>query len=159
MFGSKKKETSGTTTKMNHPSGSHSLNTLVHGTTVEGAIKTQSDIRVDGIIKGSLHCKAKVIIGPTGYVDGEIRCVNAVIEGKFEGTLHVTELLNIRETAKVNGDVKTNKLIVQSGAIFNVTCIMGKQTMRTDNKIESSIKGSKAVVSNTQQQTGIKEAS
>lgn len=160
MFGSKKKETSTSgTSKTNLSPGSHSLNTLVHGTVVEGAIKAESDIRIDGVIKGSLNCKAKVIIGPTGHIEGEIRCVNAVIEGKFDGNLQVTELLNIRESAVVNGDVKTNQLIVQSGAVFNVTCAMGSQNARPGN-FESSIKGSKAVASNGKKQnTSIKEAS
>jgi cytoskeletal protein CcmA (bactofilin family) len=161
MFGSNKKETSNiNSSKVTTPPGSHSLNTLVHGTVVEGAIKSDSDIRVDGVIKGSLHCNAKVIIGPTGHVEGEIRCVNAVIEGKFEGNLQVSELLNIRESAVVNGDVKTNQLIVQAGAVFNVTCAMGNQQPRPGN-FESSIKGSKAIASNGQQHqtASIKEAS
>lgn len=123
MFGNKKKETV-QKTGMNPSPASHSLNSLVHGTIVEGTVKSESDIRIDGIIKGSLNCKAKVIIGPSGFVEGEIRCQNAVIEGKFEGNLTVAELLNVRETAKVSGDVKTKQLIVQSGAVFSVSCQM-----------------------------------
>ncbi|HQU58682.1 MAG TPA: polymer-forming cytoskeletal protein, partial [Saprospiraceae bacterium] len=111
-------------------SSTHSLNSLVQGTTVEGTVKSESDIRIDGAIKGKLFCDAKVIIGPTGFVEGQIRCQNAVIEGKFEGTLEVAELLNIRETAKISGEVTTDKLIVQSGATFNVTCSMGSSQQR-----------------------------
>lgn len=106
------------------PSG-HSLNSLVKGTVVEGSVRSESDFRVDGTIKGKLFCDAKVIIGPTGLVDGEIRCKNAVIEGKFQGVLDVSELLNVRESANISGDVNTNKLIIQSGAVFNVSCTMG----------------------------------
>jgi cytoskeletal protein CcmA (bactofilin family) len=126
MFSGNKKESSKSKSSSIMPSAaSHSLNSLVQGTVVEGAVKSESDIRVDGTIKGNLICDAKVIIGPTGYVHGEIRCKNAVIEGKFEGKLQVNELLNIREDANVSGEVSTNKLIVQSGAIFNVSCNMG----------------------------------
>lgn len=100
------------------------LNALVKGTVIEGTIRCDSDLRVDGTIKGKLSCQSKVIIGPTGAVDGEIRCQNAVIEGSFKGVLYVTELLNVRETAEVNGEITTNKLIVQSGARFNVACKM-----------------------------------
>jgi len=123
MFSSKKEATP--SKKSILPTTSHSLNTLVNGTTIEGTIKSDSDIRIDGIIKGSLTCGAKVIIGPSGFIEGEVRCQNAVIEGRFEGTLQVAELLNVRETAKVSGDVRTNKLIVQSGAVFSVDCQMG----------------------------------
>lgn len=126
MFGSSKNEISKSKGASIIPSASpHSLNSLVQGTIVEGTVKSESDIRVDGMIKGKLFCDAKVIIGPTGHVDGQIRCKNAFIEGKFEGNLEVTELLNIRESANISGEITTGKLIVQSGAIFNVTCNMG----------------------------------
>jgi cytoskeletal protein CcmA (bactofilin family) len=103
---------------------SNALNALAKGTTVEGDIRCDNDLRVDGSIKGKLTCQAKVIIGPTGFIEGEIRCQNAVVEGRFKGVLHVTELLNVRETAEVEGEITTNKLLVQSGAKFNVNCRM-----------------------------------
>lgn len=125
MFNNKdsKKEPTRTSTLSSGPSG-HALNSIVKGTVVEGSVQSASDFRVDGTIQGKLFCDAKVIIGPTGLVEGEIRCKNAVIEGKFEGTIKVSELLNVRESAKISGDVTTGKLIVNSGADFNVTCTM-----------------------------------
>ncbi len=103
---------------------SNALNSLVKGTLVEGTVKAESDIRVDGTIKGTLTCNAKVIIGPSGIIEGDIVCENAVIEGKFNGQLRVTDLLSVKETAEVIGDIITDKLLVQPGAIFNVTCNM-----------------------------------
>jgi len=151
MFGNKKKETN-VKKGMMPTAAPHSLNTLVKGTVVEGTVKSESDIRVDGVIKGTLTCDAKVIIGPSGFVEGEIKCTNAVIEGRFEGNLRVTEMLNVRETAQVTGDVKTHKLIVQSGAIFNVSCKMGAQ--KSNGSFES-IKSAKSVVQKAEK--GIKK--
>lgn len=122
MFGmNKKTEEPKATNALTNP---NALNSLVKGTVLEGTISSENDIRIDGIIKGTLTCKAKVIIGPTGFIDGEVRCENAIIEGKFEGNLKVNDLLHVKETAIVNGDIKTNKLVVQSGAVFNVLCNM-----------------------------------
>lgn len=104
------------------------LNALVKGTSIEGTVKCESDIRIDGTIKGDLICKAKVIIGPTGFIEGEITCQNAVVEGTIKGILTVTDLLNIRETAEIDGTISTGKLIVQSGAKFNVACKMTDST-------------------------------
>lgn len=118
MFGSSKKSDS-SKTGIIPASSSHSLNSLVTGTVMEGKVKATSDIRIDGTIKGELDCESKVIIGPSGIIEGTIRCKNAVIEGKFEGTLIVAELLNIRETAKVTGEVSYGKLVVQSGAVIS----------------------------------------
>ena len=85
---------------------------------------------IDGTVAGTIQSKGKVIIGGSGHIEGEIQCKNAVIEGKFNGTLVVTELLQVKETAVVEGDVNTAKLLVHTGATFNVTCRMGAQRMK-----------------------------
>lgn len=119
MFGNKKADPVLSKGNNSISPGNVALNSLVKGTLIEGTVSSESDIRIDGNLKGTLICKAKVILGPTGVIEGEIKCVNAVIEGKFQGTLYVEELLQIRETADVTGDVYTNKLNVQPGANFN----------------------------------------
>ncbi len=121
MFGGNKNTEETTQSSSASPSA---FNALVKGTTLEGTLNCDSDLRVDGTVKGKISCKSKIIIGPTGQVEGEIACANAVIEGRFKGVLKVSELLNVRETAEVEGEVSTNKLVVQSGARFNVTCKM-----------------------------------
>ncbi|RMF01653.1 MAG: polymer-forming cytoskeletal protein [Bacteroidetes bacterium] len=137
MLGRKneRKESSTSNTPRTTPSsGSHSINSIVNGTSVEGTVKANSDIRVDGHIKGKLFCDSKVIIGPTGKIEGEIRCQNAVIEGAFEGTLNVKEVLNIRETAKVKGDTAYGKLIVQPGGEISGTMnLHGAKVQAPDN--------------------------
>lgn len=129
MFGNKDNGTS-----MPSALPSNALNSLVENTIVEGQVTSESDIRVDGTIRGSLICKAKVIIGPKGYIEGKIVCANAMIEGRFEGDLQVSELLNVRKTAVITGEINTKKLIVESGAIFNVSCRMGQQKDYGANK-------------------------
>ena len=128
MFG---KKTENTSTKTSTPMQQSGINTLVVGTKTEGTIHTQSDIRVDGIISGTLHCGGRVIIGQQGTINGEIYCQNAVIEGTFEGKLEVKETLSVKETAHINGDIITSKLIVQNGAVFNVNCNMGGQKLKS----------------------------
>ena len=153
MFGSKKPEapaaTATTAAKTTVGESSNALNSLVKGTTVEGTITSENDIRVDGVIKGILTCKAKVIIGPTGYIDGEVRCQNAMIEGKFTGKLRVSELLSVKETAEVLGDVTTSKLLVNAGAIFNVTCNMKDNSSGSNNGAAKSAKELETVANGT----------
>lgn len=126
MFGNKKKDTSSPRKKGLISNGaSHQLNSIVKGSVIEGKISSDSDIRVDGVINGTLNCAAKVIIGPTGKINGDVNCQNAVFEGQFEGVLKVEEMLIVKEKAIITGDITTNKLVVQAGAIFNVSCTMG----------------------------------
>jgi len=140
MFGNNKKETTKSKNgSLNSSGASYGLNSLVKGTVVEGTVNSESDIRIDGSIKGKLFCQAKVIIGPSGSVEGEIRCQNAVIEGQFSGEIIVKELLIVKEQASIHGDVTTNKLIVNAGAIYNVNSHMGEnRTASTKVKANSN---------------------
>ncbi len=126
MFGSKKNKQSAAPQKTAAAPKTAGLNSLVQQTNLEGTINADSDFRVDGTIKGILNCTAKVIIGPTGTVEGTIKCQNAVIEGQFTGELRVSDSLTVKESAKLSGDVYTSTLVVQPGAIFNVVCKMTK---------------------------------
>ena len=148
MFGSKKnKEASTNNDSSSTGSKSGSLNTLVKGTSIKGDIKTESDIRVDGKIDGTLTCNAKVIIGQTGVVKGEITCANAVIEGRFDGNLVVKETLSLKETAIINGDASYDKLIVQQGAIINAA--IKRNNPSGNNSTTNNLKVSKDIVKKT----------
>ena len=127
MFGNSKNEPNNKTNGVITAASTTSSNSLVQGTNMEGNVQADKDIRIDGTLRGSLNCKGKVIIGPTGYITGDITCENAVIEGRFEGVLIVGDVLHVKETAKIDGDVFTQKLVVQPGSIFNVKCKMGAQ--------------------------------
>lgn len=132
MFGNKSGDTKESTSRKVVGAGPSvlSINSMVQGTRMEGTLHADSDIRIDGELKGSLVCNGKLIIGETGKIEGDIKCSNAVIEGTFDGILNVKELLHIKETANINGEINTDKLIVQSGAVFNVSCKMGGQSIK-----------------------------
>lgn len=147
MFGNNKSKETNVSNGTTATSSGSGINSLVQGTSVEGEIHADSDIRIDGSIKGSLISKAKVIIGPSGMIDGKVVCVNAVIEGTFTGNLEVKEVLTVTETAKVEGDVFAAKLKVNQGAHFNVSCSMGSNVsnLKKSPKSESIAKSSVAV--------------
>ena len=126
MFGSNKKKEETVSTPSSSPKSSGGLNSLVAGTTVEGNINAENDFRIDGTLIGNLTGKSKVIIGPEGKVKGEVKCVNAIIEGGFDGVMRVSNQLHIRATADLKGQIITADLVVESGAKFNVECSMGK---------------------------------
>lgn len=128
MFNNKKENQKIDTTASTN-SGSN--NSVVAGTKIEGKINANSDIRIDGELLGTLNCKGRVVIGPDGNVEGDIDCQNAIIEGRFTGKLKVTDLLNVKENAKIHGDVITGKILIQAGALFNGTCSMGGQKIKS----------------------------
>jgi len=145
MFGNNKKKEESVSTPTAGQKSSGGLNSLVAGTTVEGNINAENDFRIDGSLIGNLNGKAKVIIGSEGTVNGEIKCVNAIIEGGFDGVLHVSNQLHIRSTAKVKGNINAADLVVESGAKFNVKCSMGKDS-KGSSQHRHSENGQKKVV-------------
>jgi len=127
MFGNNNKKSESKASAMpTSTASSGSINTLGAGTTIEGTINADGDIRIDGTLKGTINCKGKIIVGPQGLIDGAMHCKNSVVEGVIKGILKVDNELNIKETAKVNGEVNTGQLMVQPGAVFNVSCGMGQ---------------------------------
>lgn len=128
MFGNKNEKQA--TSNGSNPSTNVS-NSIVEGTTINGTISAPNDIRIDGVLVGKLDCKGRVIIGPQGKIEGDIICINAIIEGSFTGNIQVKELLSVKETGVINGDIVTDKLLVQTGAIFNVSCSMGGQKLKS----------------------------
>ena len=142
MFGSKKRKKQTATPQSSSiaaPKSAGGLNSLVHQTNLEGVINADSDFRVDGKIKGTLNCKAKVIIGPSGHVEGDIKCQDAVVEGIFKGNLSVANSLVVKENAKISGDVSTSNLTVHSGAVVNVVCKMTKSISISSNGVEQTV--------------------
>jgi cytoskeletal protein CcmA (bactofilin family) len=102
-----------------------SINLIGSGTTIEGEVRPKGDVRIDGTIIGSVISKAKVIIGSTGVIQGDVVCLNGDIEGTIKGKTTCNELLFLKSTAKINGDIVTGKLVVEVGASFTGSCNMG----------------------------------
>lgn len=102
----------------------NSHNTITNGTEITGDINSTGDIRFDGFLKGNLKTKGKVVIGSTGRITGTITCKNSDIFGLVEGKMFVSELLSLKSTANVKGDIITNKLAIEPGCKFSGTCSM-----------------------------------
>jgi cytoskeletal protein CcmA (bactofilin family) len=104
---------------------SNSSNIIGKGTIVNGSIETFGNIRVEGKVVGDIKTKSKAAFGHSSQVDGSVLAQNAEVAGHITGTIEVTEQLVLKATATIDGDIITNKLLVESGATFNGKCKMG----------------------------------
>lgn len=101
------------------------VNQIKAGTHIEGEIRSNSDMRIDGTLKGTIQTQGKLVIGPTGQIDGEVSCLNAEIHGTITGKITVNELLSLKATSKILGDIVIGKLAIEPGAQFSGSCVMG----------------------------------
>ncbi len=140
MFGKKgKKRRSGST---------GGLTLLMEGTSVQGELVAENDIRVDGSVSGRLTCKATLIIGSEGSVEGEISSGNMRVAGRFKGNADVSGELRLESTAAIDGDLTVAALDVEDGAKLNGRVFMkqdgafGERSQDTEPEPElSGVKG------------------
>ena len=104
------------------PSGGTSL--IAAGTTLKGDITSNGDIRIDGTLQGNIHCTAKVVIGANGVVEGDVSGQQADIMGKVTGTISVKDLLQLKGSSQVKGNLYAGKLQIEPSASFNGQCHM-----------------------------------
>lgn len=111
------------------------------GTVIEGNIDTVGNISVDGKLIGNLKTKSKINLGQTADIDGNVYAQNAEIAGHIKGVLEVTELLILKPTSVIDGDIVTNKLKVEEGAVINGSCKMGAIIKDIKGKSSSNEQG------------------
>jgi cytoskeletal protein CcmA (bactofilin family) len=102
------------------------INLISNGTDITGDVKSNGDIRIDGTLTGNLSTKGKVVIGTTGRIKGEVICKNSEVSGIIEGKISVGQLLNLKASSKILGDIATSKLAIEPGARFTGNCNMSE---------------------------------
>ncbi|MFZ1808048.1 MAG: polymer-forming cytoskeletal protein [Cyclobacteriaceae bacterium] len=122
---------------------SNSTNTIGKGTVLEGNIETYGNIRIEGKVIGNIKSKSKIALGNSSQVEGNIIAQNADLEGEVKGKIEISEMLILKATAVVHGDIITGKLVVEPGAVFNGTCKMG--TTVRDIKMGENGQGSRSL--------------
>ena len=101
------------------------INRIVEGTIIEGDIRSESNVRIDGQFVGNINTRGRLVIGPTGKVEGSVNCENSEIEGFLKGKINIQQQLSLKASAKVEGDIVTAKLSIEPGATFTGACSMG----------------------------------
>jgi cytoskeletal protein CcmA (bactofilin family) len=119
-------------------SGSATL--ISAGTIVNGDLVSDNDLRIDGTINGNVSSSAKIIVGPNGYVEGNIEGQQADITGKVSGNISVKELLQLRGDCQVQGNISAEKLQVEPSAVFNGQCNMrsGTKFLKIDSAVHAA---------------------
>ncbi len=102
-----------------------SNNIIGKGSVIQGDLETHGNVRIEGKMIGNIKTMTKVAIGTDACMEGNILAQNAEIAGEVSGKIEITETLVLKATCVINGDIITNKLIVEPGAIFNGGCKMG----------------------------------
>jgi cytoskeletal protein CcmA (bactofilin family) len=99
------------------------------GTSIKGTLKIESNLRLEGEIKGNVSCAGKIVMSRTGIIEGDISCNELVSEGKITGNISSNKGVVLHSTAVLKGDLICSALQIDNGATFNGKCSMHKTTV------------------------------
>ena len=95
-------------------------------TTVEGTLRSSGNVNISGTVNGNVEVEGRTMVMAGGVVDGEVISTSAEIAGTVKGQVVVRERLVLKSSAVIEGDIRTGKLIIEDGAVFNGKCQMGQ---------------------------------
>ncbi len=136
---------------------SGNLNTIIgKGSSIDGTLKVDSTLRVDGKVKGNVTTTDSLVIGKDGMINGEVVVRNAIIGGKLKGKLAASGKVVLEAKSVFNGELKTTKLVIDEGAVFEGSCSMSAEPSE-DKKSDLPKSSVSAILEQKQQSEESKE--
>ncbi|URA09122.1 polymer-forming cytoskeletal protein [Thermospira aquatica] len=89
-----------------------------------GTMRFKTSLRIDGNYEGKIDAEGLLVIGPDAKIKGDIICDEVIVGGEIHGNVHARKRLELFNTAKLYGDIKTPKLKMDDGVIFQGKCEM-----------------------------------
>ncbi len=101
----------------------------------EGDIHMESPIIVKGKVRGTIHSTTEVYISKGALVNANVTASHVSVHGTLEGNIRAEERIELFKSAKLNSEIETADLVIQSGSQFNGSCTM-MQAKETLDRIE-----------------------
>jgi cytoskeletal protein CcmA (bactofilin family) len=114
------------------------LSLFAVGSLVEGKIRTEGGIRVDGKVVGEIVAKSNAAVGPEGVIEGSLSAKTITVAGKVQGNLTAIEKLTLEAKSIVSGDIRAARLVVDEGAMFDGKCAMSTGTLGVSESTDAS---------------------
>jgi len=100
------------------------LSLISVGAVIEGKLKTDGSVRVDGRLVGDVIAKSNAAVGPTGSIEGSLTAKNVSLAGKVQGSIVANDKLILEAKCIMQGDIRAARLVVDEGAMFDGKCAM-----------------------------------
>lgn len=87
--------------------------------TIKGQIFAREDLTIDGEVEGTVECQEhRLTIGPNARVQAGLKAREIIIHGSIQGNVDATDKIDIKKEAKLVGDIKTSRIVIEDGAYF-----------------------------------------
>jgi cytoskeletal protein CcmA (bactofilin family) len=89
------------------------------GSEFEGKLSFKDTVRIDGRFRGEISSDNTLIVGESGEIEANIRSKSVIVSGAVVGDIAAGQRVVLHKTARVDGDVETNTLLMEEGAVLN----------------------------------------
>lgn len=97
---------------------------LGRGTEFEGKLTFEGEVRIAGKFSGEIFSKDRLQIDDTAHVQAEILAGTVVVYGEVTGNIKATQIVELKTTARVRGNIETPQLVMERGVVFEGSCRM-----------------------------------
>jgi len=99
--------------------------------TVKGQIFAREDLTIDGEVEGTVECHDhRLTIGPNARVQAGLKAREIIIQGSIQGNVEAADKIDIKKEAKLVGDIKTSRIVIEDGAYFKGSIDISKATAK-----------------------------
>jgi len=106
---------------------------LGRDTEFEGKFSFTGAVRVDGKISGEIFSNGTLIVGESAVIKAQIHVADIIISGEVHGDILAEKKIEITVPGKLFGNIKTPKLVLEEGVIFEGNCKMKDLKKETNN--------------------------
>jgi len=135
------------------------VNSIIgEGTTLRGDFELNGLLRIDGKFYGRVNTNGRVLVGKNGFTESTIIAGTVVIGGKVRGDIIATEKITLLSTGELIGNIKTPRLIIEEGVIFDGTCEIiedKEKLLQIKNKYIEKLKGEEFVIKGTHRKKAV----
>src|SRR5215470_16620571 len=112
-----------------NPTSPNSAACISQGIKIKGEVTGTEDLFVDGQVEGKLNLTANscLTVGPNGEVKADLIAREIIVRGKVEGRITARDKLQIWSTGQIHGEVQTDRLAIEDGALLRGKVEAGKQ--------------------------------
>ncbi len=114
------------------PTSSRAAACISQGIKIKGEVTGSEDLFVDGLVDGKLSlANGSLTIGPNGHVKADVLAREVIVRGKIEGKVTGRDKVQLWSTGQVTGEVQTDRLSIEDGALLRGKVEAGRQTNKT----------------------------
>ncbi len=113
--------------KKNNGDSLEDVSIISKGVNIEGKLKSDGNVRIDGIIKGNVSVHGNLTLGETAEITGDVKAENITLCGKILGTVTANDKIVLENKSILKGDLISKVLVVEPGALFDGKCSMSSE--------------------------------